>query len=153
MVAEKSNFSSNAKHNFDIHWSVWMNIENLMPRIMFFKKQYDILNHFYFVPSFILLGTALGRFSQYLFQIFAVSQPCWLKCHSALKYQNISKILKLYGDTVIVQFPLDQSITGTGTHTATHTHKQIPEISVMFFQNNLHRIVGQDKKRLKTKLI
>ena len=77
----------------------------------------------------------------------------WPKYHSALKYQNISKILKLYGDRVIAQFPLEQSITGTGTHTATYTHKQIPKILVKFFQNNLHRIVGQDKKQLKTKLI
>ena len=32
MVAEKSYFSSNAKHNFDIHWSVWMNIEKFNAR-------------------------------------------------------------------------------------------------------------------------
>ena len=77
MVAEKSNFSSNAKRNFDIHWSMWMNIEKFNARNNVLKKKYDILNHFYFVPSFILLGTALGRFSQCLFKFFAVSQLCW----------------------------------------------------------------------------
>ena len=39
-------------------------------------------------------------------------------------------MVKPYGDTVIVQFLLQQSITGTGTHAATHMHEQIPKVSV-----------------------
>ena len=69
-------------------------------------------------------------FSPVSILVFQLANQGGQQCHSAPKYWNTSKISKLYRDTVIVQFPLQQSITGTGTHTATHTHKQIPKVLV-----------------------
>ena len=48
-----------------------------MPEIIFSKKKKskcEILNHLYFCPNFLFLGTALGRFSQWFFNFsFSVS--------------------------------------------------------------------------------
>ena len=75
-------------------------------------------------------GLLLGILASVFFSFLLLLNRGGQQCHSALEYWNISKILKLYGDTVIVQFPLEQSIGGSGTHTATHMYKQIPKISV-----------------------
>ena len=49
------------------------------PKYYFQKKnsKYDILNHLYFGPNFVL-GTALRRFSQCIFFLFfVIDQPWW----------------------------------------------------------------------------
>ena len=98
-------------------------------------------------------GLLLGILASVVFSFLLSVNRGGQQCHSALKYRNISKILKIYGDTVIVLFPLEQSVSGTGLHTATHTYKQIPNISVLsnfarflnFSENNLHRCRSRQK--------
>ena len=60
------NLKLRKKNSDGVNWNVWRNIKTLYARI-FSKKtnsKYEILNHSYFGPVFILGEFALGRFSQ-----------------------------------------------------------------------------------------
>ena len=65
----------NKKNSDDVHWNVWTKV--VRPKKYFQKKnyKYGILNHLYFGPSFVVWGTALGRFSQFLFLFVVLGQP------------------------------------------------------------------------------
>ena len=105
------------------------------------------------VQVWFFWGLLLGILASVVFSFLLSVNRGGQQCHSALKYRNISKILKIYGDAVIVLFPLEQSISGTGPHAAMHTYKQIPNISVLsnfarflnFSENNLHRCRSRQK--------
>ena len=71
--------------SFCCHWDFLL--ENLilkkfcMPEIIFSKKDFQTRhwNHLHFGPNFVILGTALGCFSQFCFKkkVFAVGQSWW----------------------------------------------------------------------------
>ena len=67
--------NSGIKNSDDVHWNVWTKV--VRPKKYFQKKnyKYGILNHLYFGPSFVVWGTALGRFSQFLFLFVVLGQP------------------------------------------------------------------------------
>ena len=58
------------KKNSDVYWKVWTNIKKLYARNNIFEKNNskdEILNHLYFGPNFVFLGTVLRCFSQRFF--------------------------------------------------------------------------------------
>ena len=64
------------------------------PKHYFQKKnsKYDILNHLYFGPNFVFLGTALGRFSQCFFltikRLPTAKRSYKLYCHGHFIHKN-----------------------------------------------------------------
>ena len=81
------------------HWNVWTNIKKVVcPKKYVQKKnsKYEILNHLYFGPNFVLWRVALGRFSQcFVVVVVVVGQPWWPRFSlSPLGYDKNLMILK-----------------------------------------------------------
>ena len=75
------------KNSDDVHWNVWTKAVRL--RYYFQKKnyKYEILNHLYFGPSFVIRGTALGHFSWcFFFNFLQFTFQCYLQRLSLVKF-------------------------------------------------------------------